>query len=248
MTNMKIKVKGEESEQYSTISLPTDASLLPVKRLLKVMIHKLDFPTQKPDGCPIVYKLYHEQTRKTLSDDQTLKDAGVVENDTFEILIASESGDIAKDAVSKQRAKKDDESNEKPDVRLRWARTTKIISIFLGLLLLFFLMKYVIKTNHPQEKDLRAQVVSKVWQFSHGDGSVIAERIRLLSDGKIEGYYHPNESRWDLEDDIVVFYHESGEPSCRFTSLHTEHGKTVLSGPLLFDPQVIHVLKEVQSD
>ncbi|MCP4258522.1 MAG: hypothetical protein GY774_13630 [Planctomycetes bacterium] len=120
MTNMKIKVKHEGADQYFTISLPTDASLLPVKRLLKVMIHKLDFPTQKQNGSPIAYKLYHEQTRKALSDNQTLKDAGVVENDTFEILIASESGDIAKNAaVSKQRTKKDDQSNEKPDVKKR---------------------------------------------------------------------------------------------------------------------------------
>lgn len=248
MTNIKIKVKYEGNEQYSTISLPTDACLLPVKRLLKVMTQKLEVPTLKPNGCPIVYKLYHEQTRKTLSDDQSLKDAGVVENDTFEILIAPESGDIAKDTETKERAKKNDESDGNRYVNLQRTKITKIISTFLGLVVLFFLVKSVITNDHPSEKDLRAQMVSKVWQFSHGDGSLIAERIRFLSNGKIAGYYHPNESRWDLEDAIVVFYHENGEPSCRFTSLRTENGKMVLSGPLLFDPQTIHVLKEVQSD
>lgn len=94
----------------------------------------------------------------------------------------------------------------------------------------------------------REFLMGKVWQFSHGGGSVIAEEVRLLPDGRIDmgEYYHPNESRWGLDDNTLVFYHEGGEPSCRFTSVGIEHGKTVLSGPLLFDPSgaTQHVLRE----
>lgn len=94
----------------------------------------------------------------------------------------------------------------------------------------------------------REFLMAKVWQFSHGDGSVIAEEVRLRPNGRIDmgEYYHPNESRWGLEGASLVFYHESGEPSCRFTSVDIEHGKTVLSGPLLFDPggATQHVLRE----
>lgn len=92
------------------------------------------------------------------------------------------------------------------------------------------------------------ELMSKVWQFSHGDGSVIADRIRLLDGGKIDmrEYYHPNESRWDIEDNHLVFYHENGEPTCRFASFEIEEGKIVLRGPLLFNPDVIHVLREVE--
>lgn len=100
----------------------------------------------------------------------------------------------------------------------------------------------LVEEPYPSEQVLK----EKVWQFSHGDGSVIAERIRLLPDQRIEGYYHPNESRWGIEEGILVFYHESGEPSCRFTAASTEDGRTVLSGPLLFDPDVTHVLREVE--
>jgi len=91
-------------------------------------------------------------------------------------------------------------------------------------------------------------LINKTWQFRHGRGSVIAEEIRLLPDRRIDmgKYYHPNESRWGLEGNTLVFYHKSGEPSCRFTSVGIEHGKTVLSGPLLFDPSgaTQHVLRE----
>ena len=88
-------------------------------------------------------------------------------------------------------------------------------------------------------------VVDRVWQFGRGDGSVIAKRIRLLPGGKIQGYSHSNESRWGLENNQVVFYHGNGKPSCRFTTVRTEQGKLVLSGPFLFNKQFTHVLKEV---
>lgn len=105
-----------------------------------------------------------------------------------------------------------------------------------------------VKTTTDKLTISREFLMGKVWQFSHGSGSVIAEEVQLLPDGRIDmgEYYHPNESRWGLEGDSLVFYHESGEPSCRFTSVGIEHEKTVLSGPLLFDPSgaTQHVLRE----
>lgn len=105
-----------------------------------------------------------------------------------------------------------------------------------------------VKTTIDKLTISREFLMGKAWQFSHGGGSVIAEEVRLLPDGRIDmgEYYHPNESRWGLDDNTLVFYHEGGEPSCRFTSVGIEHGKTVLSGPLLFDPSgaTQHVLRE----
>ena len=89
---------------------------------------------------------------------------------------------------------------------------------------------------------------SRYWEFRHGEGDVISPRVKLHSNGTIVGIDHPNESTWGLEDDMLVFYHASGVPSTRFTSVRHEHGKTIVSGHLLLPghkPVVIHVLEEL---
>jgi hypothetical protein len=103
-------------------------------------------------------------------------------------------------------------------------------------------------TIHPSESYPSIQsLTNKVWQFSGGsDGSmIIAERIRLLPGGGIDGYYHQNEARWGVEHGILVFYTEWGEPSCRFTSVHRKDGRIILSGKFLLEPGLIEVLTEV---
>lgn len=82
------------------------------------------------------------------------------------------------------------------------------------------------------------------WQFSRADGHVLAEHIRLLSDGTIEGYAHPNEARWGFEGDVLTFYTSTGAPSTRFTMRTDLHGRQVLRGALLLDPRIHHVLTE----
>lgn len=103
-------------------------------------------------------------------------------------------------------------------------------------------------SSYPSEQLL----MNTVWQFGGGrDGStIIADRIRLLAGGRIEGYYHPNEARWGIEHGILVFYTECGEPSCRFTDVDRRDGRMTLSGKFLIEPGrsnlVIDVLREVQ--
>ncbi len=89
---------------------------------------------------------------------------------------------------------------------------------------------------------------SRYWEFRHGEGDVISPRVKLHSNGTIVGIDHPNESTWGLEDDTLVFYHVSGVPSTRFTSVRQEYGKTIASGHLLLPGHksvVIHVLEEL---
>ncbi len=101
--------------------------------------------------------------------------------------------------------------------------------------------------HHPTRIPLsREELTRMIWQFGRGDGSVIAQRIRLLPDGRIEGYYHQNESRWGIEGDTIVFYHSSGKPATRFNSFRQEGGRWVISGPFLLSDNIIHVLKEVR--
>jgi hypothetical protein len=90
--------------------------------------------------------------------------------------------------------------------------------------------------------------VSRYWEFRHGEGDVISLRVKLHPNGMIIGIDHPNESTWGLEDGTLVFYHASGVPSTRFTSVRHEHGKIIVSGHLLLPghkPDVIHVLEEL---
>ncbi len=86
---------------------------------------------------------------------------------------------------------------------------------------------------------------SGVWQFSRSDNTMLAERIRLLGNGTISGYSHPNESRWGYQGDILTFFSNTGVASTRFTLRTEQHGKQVLSGRSLLDPSVRHFLSQV---
>jgi hypothetical protein len=92
----------------------------------------------------------------------------------------------------------------------------------------------------------REYVTQRAWIFMHEEGDVIAPRVRLLPSGEIEGIDHPNETRWALEDGVLVFFHESGEPSTRFERMQWENGRAILKGRLILAPPeevVVHVLE-----
>jgi len=83
------------------------------------------------------------------------------------------------------------------------------------------------------------------WTFLHREGDVISPNVRLDASGRIEGIDHPNETRWGLEDNMLVFYNQEGQPSTRFTEIAREEGKIVLTGRLLLTDEVVfHVLRE----
>lgn len=85
-----------------------------------------------------------------------------------------------------------------------------------------------------------------VWRFGRTDGTVLAARITLLPGGRIQGYSHPNEDHWGLENGKVVFYNASNQAITRFSSNVQTGGVTVLSGAFLPNPAITHVLTEVQ--
>lgn len=92
---------------------------------------------------------------------------------------------------------------------------------------------------------LADSLIGIVWKFGRADGSVIAARITLQPDGKIQGYYHPNEDHWGLDSGTLVFYNPSNQAITRFTKSVESDGITVLSGTFLPDPSITHVLTEV---
>lgn len=94
----------------------------------------------------------------------------------------------------------------------------------------------------------RDDLLSRTWRFGRGDGSVISGQVRLNAAGRMEGYYHPNEDNWVLENGVLVFRNPSGQAITRFTSQRTEGGRLVLSGPFLPNPSGSHVLTEIGRD
>lgn len=94
----------------------------------------------------------------------------------------------------------------------------------------------------------REFLTSRSWQFLHSEGDIISPQVNLDPSGTILGVNHPNESRWELKDGMLTFYHLDGQPTTNFTEKRHEAGKVVLSGQLLLSSQqdvVIHVLKEL---
>jgi len=84
-----------------------------------------------------------------------------------------------------------------------------------------------------------------IWRFGRADGTVLAARIQLLPNGRIQGYSNPNEDHWGLEGAKVVFYNASNQAITRFLLSGRQGGGMVLSGPFLPNPAITHVLTEV---
>jgi hypothetical protein len=220
-----------------------------VGRLLNVLIQKLDLPVEGPDGSEIGYQLYHERTGKTLGNSEMLCDIGLANNDAFAIRPGQAPGTDATRVplLQVEEAEEAASVNQGLGISWRWAQLALALLV-VGSLIFAFVQYRGAPESSSTGEDLHAKMVSKTWQFSHGDGDVIAERIRLTADGRMEGYYHQNEARWDIEGDQVVFYQESGEPSCRLSIVSAEDERTILRGALLFDPsqRTVHVLTEVR--
>ena len=80
------------------------------------------------------------------------------------------------------------------------------------------------------------------WQFSRSNGEVIAPRVMLMPDGSVSGYSHDNEASWGFEGNDLTLYARNGAPSTRFTTRSERNGLPVLSGVLLLDRSIRHIL------
>ncbi len=84
-----------------------------------------------------------------------------------------------------------------------------------------------------------ALVTGHLWRFSHASGDLAAPALRLLPDGTIANYDHPNERRWRLRDGMLELIAEDGRVSVRFNEISLANGRIHLRGPHLLGTPVL---------
>ena len=82
MGSLVVQVWDVTGTKRQEVQMPDDA---PVKRLLVVLLEKMNFPQYAPDGQPLSYKLHHRASGKQLLDTQTLAEVGVKEGDILRL-------------------------------------------------------------------------------------------------------------------------------------------------------------------
>jgi len=101
-------------------------------------------------------------------------------------------------------------------------------------------------THELLEIDL--DMSSMIWRFfRQGETGVIADKVRLLTNQKIDGYLHPNEARWEpaSQPGEFLFRSASGAVSTIFDTISVNQGIMTFTGKFLFAPSITHVLQEV---
>ena len=75
----------------------------------------------------------------------------------------------------------------------------------------------------------------------------IADKVRLLSNGAIDGYSHPNEASWEYGPNAgtIIFRSADGTLSTFFDTVRVDKGVMSLEGTFAFDNTITHVLEEV---
>ena len=83
MPVLNVEIWDATGNKRHMVQMPDDA---PVNRLLLVIVEKLSFPINAPDGQPLSYKLHHRASGKQLLDEQRLRDIGVKDGDVLRLL------------------------------------------------------------------------------------------------------------------------------------------------------------------
>jgi DUF1680 family protein len=98
--------------------------------------------------------------------------------------------------------------------------------------------------------EIELNVTNTMWRFirrkSGAADVILADKVRLLPNRKIDGYWHPNEAKWEYGSKIgtLVFRSESGAPSTHFDTLRIDQGVMHFEGTFDFDRSITHVLEE----
>ena len=84
MGYINIEIWDATGNKKVFVEVPDDSL---VKRIIVLLIDRLNYPKFDASGGQLLsYKLHHQVTRKQLLDDQTLRDAGVLEGDIVRLI------------------------------------------------------------------------------------------------------------------------------------------------------------------
>lgn len=81
MANIKVIIYDPTGSKKTPVELPAD---VPMRRLIPALVTKMGLPTTQ-GANPISYRLDHRASGKRLSDDDSLTDAGVNEDDILSL-------------------------------------------------------------------------------------------------------------------------------------------------------------------
>ena len=103
--------------------------------------------------------------------------------------------------------------------------------------------------------EIDVDVTAMVWRFRQRPPAMrngvlidpIADKVRLLSNGAIDGYSHPNEASWEYGPNAgtIIFRSADGTLSTFFDTVRVDKGVMSLEGTFAFDSTITHVLEEV---
>ena len=82
MGMVKVRIADISGSRVNEVEAPDD---VPVNRILVVLVERMNLPLNSPDGQLMSYKLYHRRTGQQMLDNQTLAQAGVVNDDELRL-------------------------------------------------------------------------------------------------------------------------------------------------------------------
>lgn len=83
MQTLALTILDATGSRSQTVEVPADA---PVARFIAVLVDRMRFPRNGPDGQLLSYKLQHRSTGRQLLDSQTLAQAGVNDGDALRLM------------------------------------------------------------------------------------------------------------------------------------------------------------------
>ncbi|NOX55788.1 MAG: hypothetical protein GXP27_15375 [Planctomycetes bacterium] len=82
MNDITIEVWDATGNKKQMVEVPRDAE---VRRLIAVLVDRMNLPRHSPDGQLMSYKFHHKATGRQLLDEETLEGAGVRDGDILRL-------------------------------------------------------------------------------------------------------------------------------------------------------------------
>ena len=82
MPTLTMRIWDVTSSRSTQVEAPDD---VPIRRLLVLLVERMNLPLNSPDGQIMSYKLHHKRSGQQLLDAQTLVEAGVANGDDLRV-------------------------------------------------------------------------------------------------------------------------------------------------------------------